>query len=183
MKKQVKNKKLQQRSVFDSDEFNFAALGLDMSNTFTPNLQIETQNANTQLLKNQAAGNYGINKSKTPIDLSKVASQGLAIGHGAMQLGSQISSNLSTSGIGSEVEDVNDISRGDILNTNVNVATNKTNSLGQAASGALAGAKAGAALGPLGAAIGGGIGAIAGGISSIFGNKSKERAAQKAEQQ
>lgn len=109
--------------------------------------------------------------------------QGLGVAQGTMQLGSQIGSNFDTSGIGSEVMGVNDISRNDILNTNINVDSKQTNVGGQALSGAVSGASAGMQFGGLpGAAIGAGVGLLSGGISSIIGNNSKQLAAQQAEQ-
>ena len=107
----------------------------------------------------------------------------LGAAQGAMQLGSQAINNLSTDGIGNEVVGTNDMSRSDILNTNVNVDSRQTNTGGQALSGAMTGAQAGMALGPLGAGIGAGVGLLAGGISSIIGNNKKQKAADLAEQQ
>ena len=134
------------------------------------------------MLKDQKAGRYDVNLTQSnKTNFGDLATNGLGVAQGVMQLGSQIGNNLSTSSIGHEVQGVQDISRGDIMNTNIHVDSNKTNSLGQAASGALTGAKTGSAFGPVGTAIGAGIGAIAGGVSSIFGNKAKEKAAQKAE--
>ena len=145
----------------------------------------------------------GVNVTGGP-DLSKITQQGvgklnaagaakapttpglgayLGAAQGAMQLGSQTIDNLSTEGIGNEVMGTNDMSRADILNTNVNVDSRQTNSGGQALSGAMTGAQAGMAFGPLGAAIGGGVGALAGGISSLIGNHKKQKAAEQAEQQ
>jgi hypothetical protein len=65
-----------------------------------------------------------------------------------MQLGSQAINNLDTSGIGKEVIGTGQMTRGDILNTNVNVDSNQTNVGGQALSGAVTGAQAGMAFGP-----------------------------------
>jgi hypothetical protein len=107
----------------------------------------------------------------------------LGTAQGAVQLGSQVIDNLDTSGIGKEVAGTGQMTRGDILNTNVNVDSGKTNVGGQALSGAMTGASAGLALGPLGALVGGGIGALAGGISSLIGNEKKQKAADAAEQQ
>lgn len=107
----------------------------------------------------------------------------LGVAQGAMQLGNQAINNLDTSGIGKEVIGVNDISRNDIFNTNVDVADNKTNVGGQALSGAMSGAQAGLMFGPLGVGIGAGVGLLAGGISSLVGNNNKEKAANLAEQQ
>jgi len=182
MKKQIKNKKSKPISIFDSNEFNMAALGLDLSGLSVPDLKTETANANLQMLRDLNDGKYDTIKNTTT-DIGSIAMKGLGATKGVMQLGSQALSNLSTEGIGSEVEDINDISRGDILNTTVKVDSNKTNTLGQAASGALTGAQAGMAFGPLGAGVGAGIGLLAGGLSSIFGNKAKEKAAHRAEQQ
>lgn len=67
----------------------------------------------------------------------------LGAAQGAFQLGSQFASNMDTSGIGNEVVGTNDMSRSDILNTQVDVNSNKSNTLGQAASGAMTGAQAG----------------------------------------
>ena len=107
----------------------------------------------------------------------------LGAAQGVMQLGSQAINNLSTDSIGSEVVGTDGISRGDILNTNVNVDSRQTNTVGQALSGAMTGAQAGMALGPLGAGIGAGVGLLASGISSIIGNNKKQKAADLAEQQ
>ena len=107
----------------------------------------------------------------------------LGAAQGVMQLGSQAISNFDTSGIGSEVVGTQDMSRNDILNTNVNVDSKQSNVGGQALSGAMTGATAGMAFGPLGAAIGGGVGLLASGISSIIGNNNKQDAANQAEQQ
>ena len=107
----------------------------------------------------------------------------LGAAQGVMQLGSQAINNLSTDGIGNEVVGTNDMSRSDILNTNVNVDSRQANTGGQALSGAMTGAQAGMALGPLGAGIGAGVGLLAGGISSIIGNNKKQKAADLAEQQ
>jgi hypothetical protein len=106
----------------------------------------------------------------------------LGAAQGAMQLGSQAINNLDTSGIGNEVVGTSEMSRNDILNTNVNVDSKQTNVGGQALSGAMTGASAGMAFGPLGAAIGGGVGLLAGGISSLVGNDKKQRVAEQAEQ-
>ena len=145
----------------------------------------------------------GVNVTGGP-DLSKITQQGvdklnaagavkapttpglgayLGAAQGVMQLGSQAIGNLDTSGIGSEVVGTNDMSRNDILNTNVNVDSKQSNVGGQALSGAITGASAGMAFGPLGAAIGGGVGLLAGGISSLVGNNNKQDAANQAEQQ
>lgn len=107
----------------------------------------------------------------------------LGAAQGIMQLGSQAINNLSTDGIGNEVVGTNDMSRSDILNTNVNVDSRQANTGGQALNGAMTGAQAGMALGPLGAGIGAGVGLLAGGISSIIGNNKKQKAADLAEQQ
>ena len=88
---------------------------------------------------------------------------------------------MDTSGIGNEVVSTNDMSRSDILNTQVDVNSNKSNTLGQAASGAMTGVQAGASFGPVGAAIGAGVGLISGGLSSILGNSDKQRKADEAE--
>ena len=115
--------------------------------------------------------------------LAQGLGQGLAVAQGAMQLGSQVIDNLDASGIGKEVVGTGQMTRGDILNTNVNVDSNQTNVGGQALSGAMTGASAGMAFGPLGAAIGGGVGLLAGGISSLVGNNKKQGIADAAEQQ
>ena len=108
----------------------------------------------------------------------------LEAAQGAMQLGSQIFGNFDTSGIGKEVQSTNDISRGDIMNSNVNVDSMKSNVAGQSLTGAMTGAKAGMSIaGPLGAGIGAGVGLIGGGLSSIFGNSAKQRKADKEAQQ
>lgn len=105
----------------------------------------------------------------------------LGAAQGAFQLGSQFASNMDTSGIGNEVVGTNDMSRSDILNTQVDVNSNKSNTLGQAASGAMTGVQAGMSFGPVGAAIGAGVGLISGGLSSILGNSDKQRKADEAE--
>lgn len=127
---------------------------------------------NLNLLQNIKAGNS-----------QAALGQGLGVAQGVMQLGSQAINNLDTSGIGSEVMGTNDMSRNDILNTNVNVDSRQSNVGGQALSGAMTGAQAGMALGHLGAGIGAGVGLLAGGISSIIGNNKKQKAADLAEQQ
>ena len=139
------------------------------------NLYSGTQNGSNQM---NMIDNFGKN-GNTQVGIG----QALGVAQDTMQLGSQIGNNLSTSGIGNEVQGVNDISRGDILNTNVNVDSKKTNTFGAAGSGALTGAQAGSQFGLLGAGIGAGVGALAGGISSIFGNHAKQDAAEKAQQQ
>ena len=130
---------------------------------------------------------HGVQKLNTIGAPQKIQTPGiesyLGIAQGAMQLGSQAINNLSTDGIGNEVIGTNDMSRSDILNTNVNVDSRQTNTGGQALSGAMTGAQAGMALGPLGAGIGAGVGLLAGGISSIIGNNKKQKAADLAEQQ
>ena len=131
----------------------------------------------------------GVQKLNAASSIPKITSQkqtpgiGLYLGaaQGVMQLGSQAINNFDTSGIGKEVQNVNDISRGDIINTSVVVDSNQSNVAGQALSGAMTGASAGAAFGGVGALVGGGIGALAGGLSSKFGNDKKEDAANKAE--
>ena len=109
--------------------------------------------------------------------------QGMDVTQGVMQLGSQIGSNLSTSGIGSEVQDINNIGRSDILNTNTNIDSKQTNIGGQALSGAMTGAQAGKSFGAIGMGVGAGIGALAGGLSSVFGNEVKQDKADEAQQQ
>lgn len=109
--------------------------------------------------------------------------QGLAVVQGATQLGSQIFGNFDTSGIGKEVQSTNDISRGDIYNSNVNVASNKSNVAGESLKGTMTGLQAGMQFGPVGAAIGAGVGLIGGGLSSIFGNSAKQRKADQEAQQ
>ena len=110
--------------------------------------------------------------------------QGLEAVQGATQLGSQIFGNFDTSGVGKEVQSTNDISRGDIMNSNVNVDPMKSNVAGQSLTGAMTGAKAGLSIaGPLGAGIGAGVGLIGGGLSSIFGNSAKQRKADQEAQQ
>ena len=109
--------------------------------------------------------------------------QGLDVVQGATQLGSQIFGNFDTSGIGKEVQSTNDISRGDVMNSNVNVDSMKSNVSGQSLTGAMTGAKAGMAFGPLGAGIGAGVGLIGGGLSSIFGNSAKQRKADQEARQ
>lgn len=109
--------------------------------------------------------------------------QGLGVAQGAMQLGSQAVNNFDTSGIGDEVVNTSQISRGDILNSNTSVDSNQTNAAGQGLSGALTGAQAGMAFGPGGAAIGAGIGLISGAGSAILGNNKKQRISDRAEQQ
>lgn len=106
---------------------------------------------------------------------------------GGMQLGSLVNKNLDTSGIGSEVVGTNDMSRNDILNTNVSVDKKQTSVGGGFAEGAMAGM---VGLDPALLAATGGLSALipvatglTGGITSIFGNKSKENAAVRAEQQ
>lgn len=139
------------------------------------NLYSGTQNSSNQMSIMDNFGKSG--------NVQAGIGQSLESIQGVMQLGSQFGSNLSTNGIGSEVQNINDISRGDILNTNIGVDAKKSNVGGQALSGAMTGAQAGSSFGLLGAGIGAGVGALAGGISSIFGNKSKEEAAKKAEEQ
>ena len=139
------------------------------------NLYSGTQNSSNQMSIMDNFGKSG--------NVQAGIGQALGSLQGVMQLGSQFGNNLSTSGIGSEVQNINDISRGDILNTNIGVDAKKSNVGGQALSGAMTGAQAGSSFGLLGAGIGAGVGALAGGISSIFGNKSKEEAAKKAEEQ
>jgi len=108
----------------------------------------------------------------------------LGAAQGAMQLGSQTFGNFDTSGIGKEVQSTNDISRGDIMNSNVNVDSMKSNVAGQSLTGAMTGAKAGMSIaGPLGAGIGAGVGLIGSGLSSIFGNRAKQRKANEEAQQ
>lgn len=109
--------------------------------------------------------------------------QGLGVVQGGMQLGTQIANNLSTSGIGNEVQGTNDINRNDILGTNTSVDSKQTNVFGAAGQGAMTGAQAGQVFGPEGALIGAGVGALAGGISSIFGNEAKQQKADLAQQQ
>ena len=107
----------------------------------------------------------------------------LGAAQGAMQLGSQIFGNFDTSGVGKEVQSTNDISRGDIMNSNVNVDSNKSNVAGESLKGTMTGLQAGAQFGLMGAAIGAGVGLIGGGISSIFGNSAKQRKANEAAEQ
>ena len=102
---------------------------------------------------------------------------------GAFDIFNSSKENLSTKNIGKEVENTADISRDDIMSTNVEVDPQKTNVAGQALSGLAKGAQAGSAFGPIGMAIGAGVGYWSQGLSSLFGNKAKERAAQKAEEQ
>ena len=123
--------------------------------------------------------------SKTTTTMPQTPGVGAYLGaaQGAMQLGNQVINNFDTSGIGSEVVGTQDMSRNDVLNTNVNVDSRQSSVGGQALSGAMTGAQAGMALGPLGAGIGAGVGLLAGGISSIIGNNKKQKAADLAEQQ
>ena len=123
--------------------------------------------------------------SKTTTTMPQTPGVGAYLGaaQGAMQLGNQVINNFDTSGIGSEVVVTQDMSRNDVLNTNVNVDSRQSSVGGQALSGAMTGAQAGMALGPLGAGIGAGVGLLAGGISSIIGNNKKQKAADLAEQQ
>ena len=108
----------------------------------------------------------------------------LGAAQGAMQLGSQIFGNFDTSGDGKEVQSTNDISRGDIMNSNVNVDSMKSNVAGQSLTGAMTGAKACMSIaGPRGAGIGAGVGLIGSGLSSIFGNRAKQRKADQEAQQ
>ena len=102
---------------------------------------------------------------------------------GAFDIFNSSKENLSTKNIGKEVENTADISRDDIMSTNVEVDPQKTNVAGQALSGLAKGAQAGSAFGPIGMAIGAGVGYWSQGLSSLFGNKAKKRAAQKAEEQ
>ena len=154
-------------------EYNRSVIFASGGQIFDSNGNIFAGGADLNLLQNIKAGNT-----------QSAIGQGLGVAQGGMQLGSQIFGNFDTSGIGKEVQSTNDISRGDIMNSNVNVDSMKSNVAGQSLTGAMTGAKAGMSIaGPLGAGIGAGVGLIGGGLSSIFGNSAKQRKADQEAQQ
>ena len=145
-------------------EYNQSVIFASGGQLFDSKENIFASGAGLNLLQNIKAGNT-----------QPAIGQGLAVVQGASQLGSQIFGNFDTSGIGKEVQSTNDISRGDIYNSNVNVASNKSNVAGESLKGTMTGLQAGMQFGPVGAAIGAGVGLIGGGLSSIFGNSAKQR--------
>lgn len=154
-------------------EYNQSVIFASGGQLFDSNGNIFAGGADLNLLQNIKAGNT-----------QSAIGQGLGVVQVATQLGSQIFGNFDTSGIGKEVQSTNDISRGDIMNSNVNVDSMKSNVAGQSLTGAMTGAKAGMSIaGPLGAGIGAGVGLIGGGLSSIFGNSAKQRKADQEARQ
>ena len=156
-----------------SKEYNRSVIFASGGQIFDSNGNIFAGGADLNLLQNIKAGNT-----------QSAIGQGLEVVQGATQLGSQIFGNFDISGVGKEVQFTNDISRGDIINSNVNVDSMKSNVAGQSLTGAMTGAKAGMSIaGPLGAGIGAGVGLIGSGLSSIFGNSAKQRKADQEAQQ
>ena len=154
-------------------EYNRSVIFASGGQLFDSKGNIFASGADLNLLQNIKAGNT-----------QSAIGQGLEVVQGATQFGSQIFGNFDTSGVGKEVQSTNDISRGDIMNSNVNVDSMKSNVAGQSLTGAMTGAKAGMSIaGPLGAGIGAGVGLIGSGLSSIFGNRAKQRKANEEAQQ
>lgn len=182
MKKSCKKKPI--KPILDSNKFNLGGLsGFDPSalaagTGFGQSVDMSGLNlkANSQMA--QLAGT----KPTAPQGIPGAGAMPyLGAAQGAIELGSQIAGNFNKDGIGKEVVGTQDMSRQDVLNTNVNVDANKSNVAGESVKGLATGLKAGMAFGPMGAAIGAGVGLIGGLGSSLIGNAQKQRLADQKE--
>lgn len=177
MKKNCKKKPI--KPILDSNKFNFGGLatGTGFGQAVDMNaLNLKAGADMSRLAKSAPPAPAGIPGMDSIMP-------GLGVAQGAMELGTQIAGNLNTDGIGKEVVGTHEMSRGDILNTNVSVDANKSNVFGESAKGMATGLKAGMAFGPMGAGIGAAAGLIGGLGSSLIGNAKKQNLAERAEDQ
>lgn len=156
-------------------EYNQSAIFAKGGNLYEPTLQNAGQSSYLGLptdFKSSAAGQFAAG------NVGAGLSGALGAIPGVMGLMNSTIKNFDTSGVGKEVVGTNDMTRNDILNTNVNVDAQ------QKGAGAIAGDAASAAM--AGMQVAGPWGALAGLVpiaTGIFGNEAKQKKAEQAEQQ